>query len=205
MRIIAIGCEYSGVTTLLSGLHDWGAKRGIHFHMDDHFTIPDAYHLSTEEQRAMLDMPPAIKERFQRFQITYHLRLIAKYEHILLGGFYLEEAIYGPRYYYPGKPSPPIDFEADLPSDTLLVHLHSSPEVIRARMKSDPHPYQLVPPEDVEEIQSAFVEQYLRSWIRRRFTIDTSELTPESLLQTYLDRSVGYLNAADGNTRLLKP
>ena len=53
MRIIAIGCEYSGVTTLLDGLHDWGQEHGVNFHMDDHFTIPDAYHLSTQEQHAL--------------------------------------------------------------------------------------------------------------------------------------------------------
>lgn len=204
MRLIIVGCEYSGVTTLINGLYDWGNERGIHHHLDDHFTIPDAYHLSEEEQKGMLDMLPAIKERFQRFQIAYHVRLIAKYDHILLGGFYLEEAVYGPRYYYPGKPSPPIDFEADLPKDVILVHLYATPEVIRARMKSDPHPHQLVPSEDVEEILEAFEQQVRLSWIRRRFAIDTSDLTPESLLQEFLDVSVGYLTAEDGNTRLLK-
>jgi hypothetical protein len=40
MRLIAIGCEHSGVTTLLSGLTEWGAGCGITFHTDDHFTIP---------------------------------------------------------------------------------------------------------------------------------------------------------------------
>ena len=40
MRLVAIGCEHSGVTTLLSGLTEWGAGRGIAFHTDDHFTIP---------------------------------------------------------------------------------------------------------------------------------------------------------------------
>ena len=32
MRVIAVGCEYSGVTTLLSALDEWGTSRGIHFH-----------------------------------------------------------------------------------------------------------------------------------------------------------------------------
>ncbi|MBS11935.1 MAG: hypothetical protein CME19_10095 [Gemmatimonadetes bacterium] len=205
MRLIIVGCEYSGVTTLINGLYDWGNARGVHHHLDDHFTIPDAYHLSDEEQKGMLDMLPAIKERFQRFQIAYHVRLITKYSHILLGGFYLEEAVYGPRYYYPGKNSPPIDFEADLPDDVILVHLHARPDVIRARMESDPHPHQLVPSEDVEEVLEAFELQIRRSWIRRQFAIDTSDLTPEELLETFLDISVGHLNAEDGNTRLLKP
>ena len=205
MRLIVVGCEYAGVTTLIEGISQWGSERGILHHLDDHFTIPDAYHLSKEEQQGMLAMMPAIKERFQRFQIAYHVRLITKYDDILMGGFYFEEAVYGPKYYYPGQNSPPIDFEADLPKDVILVHLHAKPEVIRSRMQSDPHPHQLVAAEDVEEILEKFETAVRASWIRRRFAIDTSYLTPESLLQTFMDRSVGYLTAEDGNTRLLKP
>ncbi len=84
MRVIVVGCEYTGVTTLIKGIFAWGLERGIHHHLDDHFTIPDAYHLSAEEQQGMLDMLPGIKERFQRFQIAYHVRLINKYKHILM-------------------------------------------------------------------------------------------------------------------------
>ena len=102
MRVIAVGCEYSGVSTLIDQVHQWGLSRGISHHLDDHFTIPDAYHLSDEEQLAMLAMLPAIKERFQRFQIVYHVRLLHRYRDILLGGFHIEEKVYGPKYYYPG-------------------------------------------------------------------------------------------------------
>ena len=70
MRLIVVGCEYSGVTTLIDGLYAWGNDREIHYHLDDHFTIPDAYHLDAEEQKGMLGMLPAIKERFQRFQLV---------------------------------------------------------------------------------------------------------------------------------------
>ena len=40
MRLIAIGCEYTGKTTLFEGLMKWGQDRGIHHHLDDHFSIP---------------------------------------------------------------------------------------------------------------------------------------------------------------------
>ena len=140
MRIIAIGCEYTGVTTLLEGLRDWGATHGVHFHLDDHFTIPDAYHLSDQEQRAMLDMLPAIKERFQRFQIVYHVRLINNYQHILLGGFHLEEEVYGPLYYYPDLTvSDTRKYESEMPDDAILVHLHARPKVIAQRLEQVPH------------------------------------------------------------------
>ena len=204
MRLIVVGCEYSGVSTLIDGIHKWGLERGINHHLDDHFTIPDAYHLSDEEQQGMLEMMPAIKERFQRFQLVYHVRLFNMYEHILMGGFHIEEMVYGPRYYYPGKNIHIREYEPDLPKDVILVHLHATPEVIRARMASDPHPHQLVPSEDVEEVLAHYTDEVRLSWIKRKFAIDTSELTPDSLLQTFLDRSVGYLNAEDGNTRVLK-
>ena len=101
MRVVVIGCEYSGQTTLVNDLLTWGRRHGMEHHMDDHFTIPDAYHLSEEEQQGMIDMLPAIKERFNRFQVVYHIRLLHEYEHILMCGFHIEEMIYGPLYYYP--------------------------------------------------------------------------------------------------------
>ncbi len=102
MRIVAIGCEYTGKTILFQGLMAWGHDRGIHHHLDDHFSIPDCQMLkSKEDQETMRSLPQILKERYQRFQLAYHVRLINKYEHILLGGFHIEEYIYGPRYYYP--------------------------------------------------------------------------------------------------------
>ncbi len=203
MRLIAVGCEYSGVSTLIRGIDQWGKKRGIRHHLDDHFTIPDAFHLSPEEQQGMLDMMPAIKERFQRFQIVYHIRLLHRYDHILMGGFHIEEMVYGPTYHYPGKNIHIREYEPDLPEDTILVHLYASPDVIRSRMASDPHPHPLVPSGDVEEILDRFDAEVRLSWLKRKFAIDTSELTPESLLETFLEKSVPFLNPADGNTRLL--
>ena len=200
MRIIAVGCEYSGVSTLINGINDWGNARGIRHHLDDHFTIPDAFHLTEQEQQGMLEMLPAIKERFQ---IAYHVRLMHRHPHVLLGGFYIEETVYGPRYYYPGTRIKVREYEPDLPEDAILVHLYAEPEVIRGRMASDPHPHSLVPHEDVPEVLAQFEDEIRQSWIRRKFKIDTSDLSPEQLLETFLERSVPYLNPSDGNIRLL--
>ena len=201
MRVVVVGCEYTGVTTLIDGLYEWGNQRGIHHHLDDHFTIPDAFHLSEEEQKAMLEMLPAIKERFQRFQIVYHVRLLHLFEHILMGGFHIEEMVYGPKYYYPGINIEVREYEPEMPEDTILVHLVARPEVIRERMQSTPHPHQLVPSEDVPEILDRFDEEYRKSWIKRKFTIDTSDLSPQQLLDTFLEESVPYLNIRDMLTR----
>ena len=198
MRIIAIGCEYSGVTTLLGGLYDWGQERGVDFHMDDHFTIPDAYHLSSEEQHAMLGMLPAIKERFQRFQIVYHLRLINNYEHILLGGFHLEEEVYGPLYYYPGVTvSDTRKYESEMPDDAILVHLHACPEVIEKRLADAPHPQTIIQKDHIPELLSRFAEEYRQSWIHHKIEIDTSDLTPEGLLATFVEKATPHFNTRD--------
>jgi thymidylate kinase len=183
MRLILIGCEYSGKTTLANAIEKWGAERGRQFHMDDHFSIPDQYHTSVEEQKAMTSMLPTLKERFQRFQCYYHLDVMEHQEDIVLAGFHIEEAIYGPRYYYPGKKVGYTRLlEARMPPDTILVLLTAQPEVIHARMKSSPHQYQLVKPSEVEEIQAQFEAEFKVSRIKRKTRLDVSDLKPSDLL-----------------------
>jgi hypothetical protein len=198
MRIIAIGCEYSGVTTLLEGINAWGIQRGVHFHMDDHFTIPDAYHLSDEEQQAMLNMLPAIKERFQRFQIVYHVRLINNFQHILLGGFHLEEEVYGPLYYYPGLTvSDTRKYESEMPNDAILVHLHARPEVIAKRLADAPHPHTIIQKDHIPMILDGFAEEYRASWIQHKIEIDTSDLSPTDLLAAFFNKANAHFNTRD--------
>jgi thymidylate kinase len=200
MRLIVIGCEYAGKTTLIDGLDAWGQARGLTYHLDDHFSIPDQYFLSPEEQRAMVALPPTIKERFQRFQIYYHVgNVLHEYEDALLGGFHIEEAIYGGRYNYPGHAWPAYQrkVESDLPADTILLLLKASPEVIRRRMELAPHKYPVVKPEDVEAVSKEFEAEYRASWIARKLAIDTSDLTPDQLLSTFMKRVVPFLDTRD--------
>ncbi|HAA73812.1 TPA: hypothetical protein DCE37_01675 [Candidatus Latescibacteria bacterium] len=201
MRLILIGTEYTGKTTLCQGLMDWGHANGIHHHLDDHFSIPDCQMLKSEEdQKIMTGLPDILKERFQRFQIAYHVRLINKYEHILLGGFHIEEAVYGSKYYYPSigrMVESSRAWEEGMPEDTILVHLTADRDKIAQRMKADPHQYEVVPEGDIEEMQAAFQEEYRRTWIRRKLTIDTTGLTDEQLLETFLKESIPHLDTRD--------
>jgi thymidylate kinase len=199
VRLIVIGCEYAGKTTLIDALMAWGEKVGINFHLDDHFSIPDQFFLGPEDQQAMRALPPVITERFQRFQIYYHINVIAEHEDCLLGGFHLEEVVYGDRYYYPGHAFPAYQrkIEAHLPPDTILLLLHARPEVIRQRMQRAPHQYPVVPAADVEAVSQHFLAEYRASWITRKLAIDTSELTPEALFQTFMQRVVPHLDTRD--------
>ena len=201
MRVIVVGCEYAGKSSLIQGLIDWGQARQIRFHPDDHFSIPDCQTLrSRDDQEVMANLPQSLKERFQRFQIVYHVRLLKKYRDILLGGFHIEEAVYGLRYYCPDAKrmvESPRAYEAEMPPDTLLVHLIARPDVIRKRMQEGPHTFPIVPANDVEEVLQVFEQEYHASLIRRKFQIDTSDLTPGSLLETFLDASMAHLSTRD--------
>lgn len=198
MRLIAVGCEYTGVSTLLNGLMVWGHERGIHHHLDDHFSLPDRYHLSVDDQKAMINLPSKLKERYQRFQIVYHLRLMHRYDHILLGGFHVEEVIYGPLYYYPGIPVGEIrEYEAEMPEDTILVHLTAAPSVIEARMEEYPHPCSLIRKADIPMLLQQFLQAYGASWVKHKIQIDTSDLTPDQLLQKFLEASIPHLNTSE--------
>jgi len=203
MRIIAIGCEYTGATTLLDNLMAWGHERGIHHHLDDHFTIPDSRNLSPEDQMVMINLSPILKERFQRMQIGYHLRLMHRYDHILLGGFHIEEVIYGPLYYYPGiVVNETRKYEAEMPEDTILVHLTARPDVIQTRMETNPHRYTVIKKEDIPMLLDRFRREFRVSWIKHKIEIDTSDLTPNQLLQTFLDQSLLHVNTRDMLMRL---
>jgi len=177
---------------------DWGNKRGIKFHLDDHFTIPDKQHLAPEDQVAVTNFSPALKQRWQQMQNVYHVRLINILEHILLGGFHIEEEVYGPLYYYPGKPvHSSRQFETEMPEESIVVHLTASPDVIEARMEANPHKYNLIKKEDIPMLLDRFKEEVKNSWLMKKIEIDTSDLSPDQLVQTFLEKAGPLMKTRD--------
>lgn len=189
MRLVLIGCEYVGKTTLANALEKWGLERGRKFHMDDSdFSIPDDRHLNEEEQEAMVALPPTLKERFQRFQVYYHLDILDRYDDCILGGFHIQEAIYGPRYYYPGRTvTYQRAIEPHMPNDTILALMTAAPGAIRERMVAAPHRYPLVKPDEVEEIQAEFEREFVDSAIRQKVRFDTSDFGSDQVLARFLE------------------
>jgi hypothetical protein len=166
--------------------------------MDDHFSIPDEFHVGEDEQKVMVALLPAIKERFQRFQNYYHLDVMANNEDIVLAGFHIEEVIYGPRYYYPDLPVKYTRrLETKMPEDTILVLLTAGSDVIRKRMKADTHRYQLVQPAEVEEVQAQFEAEFRASWLKRKTRLDTSDLKPDEVLDRFFEVVRPKLNERD--------
>lgn len=199
MRLILIGTEYVGKTTLANALQEWGLKVGKRFHMDDgDFTIPDYHHLNEEDQQTMWNMSPVLKERFQRMVIYYHLEILERYNDCIFGGFHIEEKIFGPRYYHPGSEvSYHRWLEHKMPDNCILVHMTCDPDVIRQRMAYDPHPYELVKSHEIEEIMEEFLYEYNNSYFRQKLEFDTTRLTPEGILEPFLEAVRPQVDARD--------
>ena len=70
-------------------------------------------------------------------------------------------------------------------------------------MDASPHPHQLGPSADLAQILEAFAVEVGKSWIRRKIVIDTSDLTPEGLVDVFLRRSIPHLDAEDAGIRAL--
>ena len=145
MRLIIVGCEYVGKTTLANHIIEWTRRTmggGRTFH--DHFTIPNP-EMEPEVQEEFLTVSPQIKEMYQRFMMAHHLspEFYRAPDHNMTG-FHIEEAVYAPLYYgYGGRESGAegrspegqrtqwarrIDKEIlDMASDTVLIHMKAEP------------------------------------------------------------------------------
>jgi len=199
MRLIVIGCEYVGKSALIERLDKWGQERGIKFHLDDHFTLPDERFNTPEDQALIMKMSPSFKERYQRFQVIYHVRLLHRYEHILLGGFHIEENIYGPLYYYPGVRlvHDVRELEKEMPANTILLLLTAKPEAIVRWMKAAPHPHAIIRQEDIPMLLERFEKEFNDSLIRQKMRIDTTELTTDGILDAFLRMVSKHLDLGD--------
>ena len=85
MKLLLIGCEYAGTTTLAKGILRWGeAEMGAYFGLiHDHWKVPhvtghwpidtDAFP-TAEERRDLVDLSPKFKEQMQRHSLYYHIQ-----------------------------------------------------------------------------------------------------------------------------------
>ncbi|MHA2391409.1 MAG: hypothetical protein ACXAEX_05530 [Promethearchaeota archaeon] len=201
MDVIIIGCEYVGKTTLANNLMEWGKKRDFSYHLDDHFTIPDSS-LTKDDRDVMLTLSPQFKERFQRFQAVYHVQIMNLYRDSLEIGFYFEDAVYGPLYYGYDSNALAIhhgrELEKELPPDTILVLLTASAEAIAKRMDAAPHEYQIIKRNDIPYLLEKFSEEFQASAIHAKIEINTSDLTPNEVLEEFLrEARAQYLTSID--------
>ena len=142
-------------------------------------------------------MKPSLLEKFSRYLIYYHFQHVMYTDnHHLLTNWYYGDAVYAPMYYGYGAPGAVADrqkmarrLDAEVMRampDMVLVHISAHADVIRQRMTEGRHPYCVLKEEDVDRVLLRFQEEYRSSLIRRRFTLDTSEHTPEDTLSAFM-------------------
>lgn len=200
MRCIFVGIEYAGKSTLIKLLTDYYRHRKLSVHVDDHFTIPDST-LSAESRAAYINFPNDVKERMQRMQIQYHVEVIKNYPNTLIAGWHIEEAVYTS--VYGNDPDSPyygnyqyraqrgyetLVMEARLP-DVVLIHVTANDEVIKERINTDPHEYQIIKSEDISKLKGLFEEEIDKSLFThkgRKIVLDTSDKTPSESLDELL-------------------
>ena len=178
MKLILVGCEYAGKTTLANEIVGWiertfGSSRTFH----DHFSLP-CNEFPVEEQEQLLALSPRLKEMFQRYMMNYHFHsaFYSDPDHNLVG-FHLEEAVYAPLYYgyggrgeYGDRAALARSFDEEVMQhapDTVLVLLRARPEVIAQRMREQPHERPVVQEKDIEHVLQRFEEEYRDSLIRK--------------------------------------
>lgn len=217
MRLIIVGSEYAGKTTLAQEIVKWRNEvmgppppPGIvEYH--DHFTLPWVGHwdeISEEDLKKFMELGPELKEMFQRYQFSYHLSpmLYRDTDHILIG-FHIEDAVYAPRYYgygrrgeYGDRESMARHIEAGIVErgpDTVLILVKATPEVIKERMRTGPHERVVLREEDVDETVELFEHHYSHSLLRYRFTLDTSEATVEQTMREFVEKIEPLLSDSD--------
>jgi hypothetical protein len=211
MRLILNGCEYAGTTTLAGAISEWAMKvfgGQIVFH--DHWKIPHVSHSAhtDEENDQFLALSPHLQESFQRYHMEYHVAsTFYGDDHHNMVGFHIDEAVYAPLYYgyggegeYSDRKQMARSVEAhimEVAPDTVLVLVKASPKVIARRIKENPHDRALVKENDIERVLQRFEEENERTFIRRKFTLDTTSVSVEESLAEFVDKFEPHMTEAD--------
>jgi thymidylate kinase len=209
MRLIIIGCEFSGKSTLAARIKEWGEEAfgGLTSSFHDHFVFPDA-EANAEEQKQLMDLVPSLKEKYQRYMINYHFNpaFYSDNDHCMVG-FYYSEAVYAPLYYEYGRPGEyadraqmarTCDHEVmQIAPDTVLVLMKASPEVIKQRIAAHPETKSVLQEKDVEFVLNRFDELFSGSLIRRKFELDTSTSSIDDTFAEFLKKMEPHFTTID--------
>jgi hypothetical protein len=212
MEIILTGIEYSGTSTMAEAIREWyGETTGSSdFGFHDHFKVPHVVHqaLTDEEQRLVLALSPRLKEAVQRHQMEYHVQpTFFKDGNHSVTGLHIEDAVYGPLYWDYGGAGDEWDrsvvsrqIEArilEYGSKPVLALLTASADVIARRMKENPHESSPLQEKDIDHVLKRFQEEYDKSRIPNKFTLDTSSATVEETVAEFAEKIEPFLEDSD--------
>ncbi len=219
MKLILVGCEYAGTTTLAQAIDSWArVNLGKGFRLiHDHFKLPDTRPHGdpwTDDEIERFDaLSPRMKEVAQRHNLYYHTAYGRSSDQTQLTiGLHIDEAVYGPLYYEYGAPGQEgeraviakhIDHRImKYTPETVLVLVTASPETIARRMKEAPHQHQVVREPDIELVLRRFGEEHRSSLIERKIDLDTSETTADEAVADFAEKMEAHFTPSD-LTRLL--
>ena len=191
MRLILVGCEYAGTTTLANAIEDWmDATMGVRFSLiHDHWKFPHTSghpdDSTPEEQAWLLNATPKFKEMHQRHSLYYHVQAngFDNPDGMMIGA-HIEDAVYGPMYFGYGAQGSAHDREVVMhqwertmlrfTEDTVVVHVTADAEVIKQRMHDDPHENQVIAEGDIDSVKARFAELVDWSLLTNKITIDNN-------------------------------
>jgi hypothetical protein len=213
MRVILVGCEYVGTTTLAHAIDDWlDANMGVRFSLiHDHWKIPHTSghpdDTTTEEQEWLLASTPKFKEMHQRHSLYYHVQA-GTFSHddgMVIGGA-IEDGVYGPMYFGYGGPDHRLDRETvqhqwentilHFTDETVLVHVTADSDVIAKRLHDDPHENMVISEGDINKVKTRFAELVEWSVIDKKIRVDNSGSIDDTLAE-FVAKMEPYLTDLD--------
>ena len=223
MKLMLIGCEYAGTTTLALAVNNWAKKAlGRDFGIiHDHWKIPHiSGHEPTEksqfltemEQQQILALSPRLKQWIQRHCLSYHTPSVPNDRNVMNVGHVFDDSIYGSlyfgyQYFEYKRPITHVDrsnfirhLETQVTKnapETVLVLLRASPDVIRRRMKEKPHPGGVLQEKDIESVLDSFQYEFSQTMFEHKFYIDTSTSTMHETLAEFVDKIEPHLTESD--------
>ena len=230
MRLLLIGCEYTGKSTLARNISRWMIEQmGVSLvRWHDHFVVPrldghtiiraegsDAsvgktdHDLNTaEDEEQIMSLRPNVLEQLQRHNVWRHLHPgLLQADDVLFVNFYYAEAVYAPLYYGYGEPGSFADrserareWDRELlpyAPDMVLVHVTADPAAVAQRMATRPRIRGILKQQDIPLVLDRFRQEYDVSLIERKFTLDTTDSTPEQTLAQFVERIRPHLSEVD--------
>jgi len=213
MRLILMGCEWTGKRTLAEKICTWWKEQtGNPTKFHDHFTPPikvqdNPTTDAARENEQVRNLVPSLMEKFQRYQTEYHIAPFLHDDDMLAINLHYGDAVYAPLYLGYGRPGEFgdrrrnarwLDREMrELFPDTVLAMMKASPETVRRRMRVDPREGCPIIEKDVELVLSRFEEEYGYSLIVRRITLDTTNATAEESMKEFVRQMMPLLSEKD--------
>ena len=160
MRLILIGCEYTGKATLARNISRWMIEAmGVSLvRWHDHFVVPrldghtiiraegsddvigkTEHDLNTDEdEEQIMSLRPNVLEQLQRHNVWRHLHPgLFQADDVLFVNFYYAEAVYAPLYYGYGEPGSFAD-RSERAREWDQELLPYAPDMVLAHVTADP-------------------------------------------------------------------